>query len=157
MKKLLPWLLIAFAASLGAAAPREAQGEGGMVVIVNPSTRVDTLSGDRLEALFSLSQREWSSGQPAIPFNFAPGVPLRESFDRAVLGMNGDEVARFWIDRRIRGLGDSPRKVPSIALMLRVVAKLPGAIGYVPEEAVTRDVKVVARIVNGKVLPPNGR
>jgi hypothetical protein len=51
-------------------------------------------------------------------------------------------------------MGDSPRKVPSVALMLRVVAKLPGAIGYVPESMVTPDVKIVARVKDGRVLAP---
>jgi hypothetical protein len=158
MKKALPWLLLlVLVAWHGAIASRGLAADNRLVVIVHPGTRVQTLSADELEALFTLSQRAWPDGQPAIPFNFAPGAPLREQFDRVVLGMNGDEVARFWIDRRIRGLGDAPRKVPSVALMLRVVAKLPGALGYVPEDAVTHEVKVVARIVDGKLLAPNAR
>ena len=39
-------------------------------------------------------------------------------------------------------------------MIARLVAKLEGAIGYVPESLVARDVRVVARIRNGKVLPP---
>ncbi len=152
MRFLLPWLL---ALTLhGAFAPSTVTNQEPLVVIVNPATSASQLSADRLEAIFTLSQREWSGGQTVIPFNYAPGVGIRETFDRVVLGMNSEEVARFWIDRRIRGMGDSPRKVPTIALMLRVVAKLPGAIGYVPESAATPDVKVVALIKDGKVLTP---
>jgi hypothetical protein len=36
----------------------------------------------------------------------------------------------------------------------RLVAKLPGAIGYIPESFVTHEVRVLARIRNGKVLAP---
>ena len=52
-------------------------------------------------------------------------------FDRAVLGLEPEAVGPFWIDRRIRGESSPPRTVPSTDLLLRVVAKLPGAIAYV--------------------------
>ncbi|HEX2677671.1 MAG TPA: hypothetical protein VHM19_13560 [Polyangiales bacterium] len=125
-----------------------------LAVIVNPTSYSGPLSADRLEAVFTMSQRDWSPGKPIIPFNYSPGFTMRDTFDRAVLGMAPDEVARYWIDRRIRGLGDSPRKVPSVALMRRVVAKLPGAIGYVPVSAVLPDVRVVAWVKDGHVVSP---
>ena len=153
MKHVIPWLLFVLVQH-GALPSLAVANDEALAVIVNPSTRASSISSDRLEAIFSLSEREWSAGVPVIPFNYAPGTSLREQFDQAILGMGPDEVARFWIDRRIRGFGDSPRKVPSVALMLRVIAKLPGAIGYVPESAVTSDVTGIARIKNGKVLPP---
>ena len=52
-------------------------------------------------------------------------------------------------------LGLPPRHVAETGTILRVVEKLKGAIGYTPEElAKTANVKVVARIRQGKVLPP---
>jgi hypothetical protein len=44
--------------------------------------------------------------------------------------------------------------VPDEALMVRLVARLPGAIGVVSRSAVKGDVRVVARISKGQVLPP---
>ena len=68
--------------------------------------------------------------------------------------MDPDAVARFWLDRRVRSGSPPPRQAPDPVMIARLVAKLEGAIGYVPESLVARDVRVVARIRNGKVLPP---
>jgi hypothetical protein len=42
-------------------------------------------------------------------------------------------VARYWIERKIRGQGGPPRIIPSANLVARIVARVPGAIGYVVE------------------------
>jgi hypothetical protein len=123
-----------------------------LLVIANHGVRAEQLSAVQLEAIFTMSQRAWPGGDAIIPFNYPPGSVLRESFDRAVLRMDRDEVARFWIDRRIRGAGDAPRKVPTVALLLRIVANLPGAIGYVPSGPLPADVKLVARVSDGNVF-----
>jgi len=44
--------------------------------------------------------------------------------------------------------------VPDPALALRLVAKLPGAVAYVPDNLVNATVKVVARVANGTVVGP---
>jgi hypothetical protein len=62
---------------------------------------------------------------------------LRILFDKVVLGMTPDEVARHWVDQRIRGKGRPPRAVPDGALLKKVVRHFPGAIAYLPT-AMTR-------------------
>lgn len=155
MKASLTWLLPALAVFLGSSSRTIAE-DVPLLVIANPSVSASELSADKLEAIFTLSERQWPGGDTIIAFNYPPGSALRESFDRVVLRMGPDDVARFWIDRRIRGLGDSPRKVPTAALLLRIVANLRGAIGYVPDGPLPADVKLVARISAGKVQRVGG-
>jgi hypothetical protein len=71
------------------------------------------------------------AGHRYVPFNHPPLTRPRSVFDQAVLSMNPDEVARYWVDQRIRFGTRPPRTVPSIALLRQVLARLPGAIGYV--------------------------
>jgi hypothetical protein len=156
MRAPLTWLFPVLAI-LVCSSSRTVAEDQGLLVIVNPSVRASELSADQLEAIFTMSEREWPGGDAIIPFNYPPGSTLRERFDRTVLRMGPDEVARFWIDRRIRGTGDSPRKVPTVALLLRVIANLHGAIGYVPAGPIPADVKLVARVSAGKVLRAGGR
>ena len=94
-----------------------------------------------------------SAGSIAPLIRVLGGLPARTHFDRVVLGMTPDEVARFWIDRRIRGRGSPPTKAPKAATVLKVVAALAGAIGYVPQSQVGPGVKVVARVAQDKVIP----
>jgi hypothetical protein len=157
MLKRLTWLLSCAAFACALAGRVQAADDVTLLVIVHPRLQLNELSADRLEAIFTMSAREWPDGEPTVPYNYAPGSAYREAFDRGVLRMAPEEVARFWIDRRIRGMGDAPRKVPSVALMLRVVANLRGAIGYVPDGPLPPDVKVVARIAGGRVLHSGAR
>lgn len=88
------------------------------------------------------------SGLHVIPFNHPPGTFDRVGFDRVLFGMGPDEIGRFWIDQRIRGGEPPPRTIDSVSLLLRVVAALEGAIGYVREGFLAPDLKVVT--IDGK-------
>ena len=70
-----------------------------------------------------------------------------------VLDLEPDEMARYWIDARIRHGEEAPRTVAS-SLLVRVVARLGGSIGYVPAGEALSGVKIVARIERGRVVAP---
>jgi hypothetical protein len=82
-------------------------------------------------------------GQKLVPFNHPPNTPDRVAFDRIVLGMTPEEVGRYWIDQKIRGGDSPPRIIDSVALLVRVVGALPGAVAYVREGFSAPDLKVV--------------
>jgi hypothetical protein len=63
--------------------------------------------------------------------------------------MSADEVSQFWIERRIRGLPGPPRSVDSLSLLLRLIARLPGGIGYARPSQLAGDVRAIR--VNGKL------
>ena len=148
---LLTFLLLF--ASVGANS-LQAGNELTLEVIVHAGSPVKELSAYELEALFTRTQSRWGDGTAVIPFSFPMNSEARVLFDRVALRLNPDEVGRFWLDRRIRGLGLPPKQVPSAALMLQVVANLNGAVGYLPATRNHDGVRVVARIAGGKVLPP---
>lgn len=157
MRKLIALILYVtgFLFAVGAnAAPATHPATLSLDVIVHGACAADRLTAHELEALFTRTQTRWDDGTPVIPLSFAAGTDARALFDRVVLRLAPDEVGRFWLDRRIRGLGLPPRQVPSASLMQQVVANLPGAIGYAPSQPGRIGVKVVARIQQGKVVPP---
>ena len=157
MRKLIALMLYVtgclFAVGANAAPPSSAAALA-LDVFVHRSSTVTQLSAHELEALFTRMQTRWDDGSPVIPLSFAAGAEARVLFDRVVLRLGPDEVGRFWLDHRIRGLGLPPRQVPSATLMQQVVANLPGSIGYAPSQPGRTGVKVVARIQQGKVVPP---
>ena len=71
---------------------------------------------------------------------------MRDEFDRRALHLDPNEVARFWIDRRVRGGHPPPRQIPDAKTMLRVVASLETAVGYVMNSEADGSVRVVAEI-----------
>jgi ABC-type phosphate transport system substrate-binding protein len=127
---------------------------GGVIeiaVIVNAHNS-DSISKSDLEDIYLRKQAHWSSGDRIVPINLGPEHALRRQFDRVVLGMEPDEMARYWLDQRIRGGANAPRELDDPALVLRLVTRLDGAVGYVSATSDLRDVRVVAQIRNGKLL-----
>ena len=109
------WLLLV--ALLATAAPTAADPVR-LAVIVHPDTPVKKLSREQLEAIFTRSQRTWPGNRRIVPLNLRARTTVRVAFDRAVLLRDADEVARFWIDRRVRGGAPPPHQVRSAELMV---------------------------------------
>lgn len=84
--------------------------------------------------MFTTRKQSWSGGKRIVPFNFPPKHEVRVAFDQAVLEMDPDAVARYWIDRRIRGGNPPPKQVSNARMIVRLVEKLDGAIAYVPSD-----------------------
>lgn len=125
-----------------------------LLVVVNVANQARSLDRHELEALFTAAQTRWIGGVPVVPLNLPNGNPGRDAFDRVVLGLGRDQVGRFWIDRRVRGMGMPPKQVPDPNIAVRVVERINGAITYVPSGVSVERVRVVARVRQGRVMPP---
>jgi hypothetical protein len=125
-----------------------------LAVVVAKASPVQELTVAELRRIFTSEGDSDSSGQRYVPFNHPPHTTDRMSFDQAVLGMSADDVSQFWIERRIKGLPGPPRSVDSLSLLLRLIARLPGGIGYARPAQLTGEVRAVR--VNGK-LPSDAR
>jgi ABC-type phosphate transport system substrate-binding protein len=142
-------LLSLSAACLAAGSPHLASATGvELAVIVNTRNKQALTTAD-LEAIFRATRRHWTDGEPITAFNLIAGSAERSSFDRAVLGLSPEEVARYWIDRRIRGGDPPPRSVASAALVVRLIAQLKTGIGYVPPSLLADGVRPTAWIRKG--------
>ena len=62
-----------------------------------------SLSRDQLKSIFQTRTTRLPTGEKAAPVNLPQGGSLRVGFDQAVLGLGPDQVARYWVDRKIRG------------------------------------------------------
>lgn len=140
--------------SAGLASTTAWAGVSELIVVVHPSVARNAVDELELEAIFTTSKRFWSGSQSIVPFNLPARGEERVLFDRAVLRMDPDEVGRFWLDRRVRGGPPPPRQAPDALTLVRLVARLEGAIGYAPVGLPLSDVRVVARIREGKVVRP---
>jgi hypothetical protein len=125
---------------LGGSARAEARK---LVVVVAKGSSVTNISHGDLKRCF-LGEPVAAGGKALVPFNAAPNTPDRAGFDKAVLGMTPNEVGKFWVERKIRGQSGAPRALPSVAHIVKVAAKFPGAISYVPADQLTGEIQAVA-------------
>jgi len=120
-----------------------------LAVLVARSSAVQDLSMTALRRVFINEGDTDPSDQRYVPFNHPPHTTDRMAFDKLVLGMSADEVSQFWIERKIRGMPGPPRSVDSLSLLLRVISRLPGAIGYARSSKIAGEVRAIR--VNGKL------
>jgi len=150
----LAWLVLGFCCALLCLLPsaeRSARASDRVIlaVVVARGSAVQDLSLSQVKRIFTNEGDTDSSGQRYVPFNHPPHTTDRAAYDQIVLGMSADEVSQFWIERKIRGLAGPPRSVDSLSLLLRVIARLPGAIGYARPSQLAGDVRAIR--VNGKL------
>jgi ABC-type phosphate transport system substrate-binding protein len=130
-------------------------GPDDIVVIVNPQNPIAAIDSGDLRPIFQTTKTSWgNSAGDAMPLNLPDDNPLRQEFDKAVLGLDPDRVARYWQDRKIRGGARPPVKVSSTSAVVKGVAAKTGAVGYVKASEANATVKVVARVVDGKLRGP---
>ena len=126
--------------------PRAATSSSPMVVIVSAHSKLRDISRSMLKRIFMGEVTEFD-GVRFVPLNYTVENPMRASFDEVMLGLKGDAVGRYWVDRRIRGQGMPPRTVPTSSVVRVAVAKLRGAVGYI--RAAELDSSVRALTIDG--------
>lgn len=133
-------LLLLFAVAAMPAPPLRSQPappRRAIMVIVAASSPVDELSLEELRRIFVGDTRALR------PLNLPAGTPERSGIDFVLLGRGSDDVARYWIDRKIRGHGGPPRSIPNARLVGKIIARLPGTIGYIAEGPLPPGVKAL--------------
>lgn len=139
---------------VGAPARRSEAAEVTLVVIVNKANPATSIGASELRPIFQTTKTSWGSGGGVTPFNLPVDSGPRREFDQAVLGLDPERASRYWKDRKIRGGARAPKQLPTAAAVLAAVAADPSAIGYVSASDVNTTVKVVAKIVKGKLATP---
>jgi hypothetical protein len=147
---LASWIILLAAlitAASGASVSAE-QNKTRLAVVVAQNSPLEELSIHDLKHLYMGDQILGPGGKKLIPIAMRPGSSERSAFEQAVLGMNPERIASYWIDRKIRGQSGPPTSVDTADVLRRVVSKLDGGIGYVPEGEVRDFLKVVR--IDGK-------
>ena len=119
-----------------------------LVVVVQKSSPLSALSLQELKRLYSGEHITDADGKKLIPLNQPMASSERVGFDRLVFKMTPDEIGRFWIDRKIRGQTAAPRAVAPRELLIKAVAALAGAVGYMREGEIDARLKVLT--IDGK-------
>jgi ABC-type phosphate transport system substrate-binding protein len=120
-------LVISFAGFLSVTCAWAAEG---LSVIAHSGFPVASVASDELSRIF-LGKTQRLAGLAVNPVNKESGSPERSAFDQRIHHMNEEAMKQFWLAARIKGEGHPPRSLQSDAAVLRYVASVPGAIGYV--------------------------
>jgi hypothetical protein len=149
-RDILKWSAAAAVAALCESAARCAHADAPrLALVVARQSPLQQLSRFELKKLYLGAHIVDPSGERIIPFNQSANAPDRLAFEQKVLGMSPDQVASYWIDRKIRGQSGAPKAAGSPELVQKVVSKVEHSIAYVRLEQVRPEVRVIA--IDGKL------
>jgi len=135
-------------AALGAAVllivPSHAAAQPEFVVVVNKENPIKSISLNDLRRIFMKQMRMWPHGESIVPVDWDATSEIRQEFSRRILGRSVREMAEYWVQQSIAQGLSPPSTQRSARAVLRFVASVPGAVSYVPAEAVDDTVKTIA-------------
>lgn len=111
------------------------------VVITHPSSPIEKLTKSQLKAIYLKQRRFWGDTK-LTTLNLPPEDHLRKAFENNVLKMDQDQLDSYWMKQHYKG-HRPPYRVESVKSMIMFVKKVEGAIGYIPQSAVTDEIKVI--------------
>lgn len=118
-----------------------------VVIIANKSVPLTEMRTKELVRVYSMQQQRWADGSKVVLFNLKSGDVLKDRFFH-FLGMKPIDLRKIWLRMQLTGEGKAPTAVETQNDMLKRVAAVPGAIGYVSTSKVDNSVKIISIIEN---------
>jgi ABC-type phosphate transport system substrate-binding protein len=113
------------------------------VIIVNPSSKVSTVSKAELREIFSGASTNFKDGSRAVPV-ILKGGPTHVEFLKTYIGRNDAAFRAAFRAVVFAGQGTMPMVFDTEAALTDYVAATPGTIGYVSKSANIEKVKAIA-------------
>ncbi|MFB6249932.1 MAG: hypothetical protein ABEL97_15330 [Salinibacter sp.] len=115
-----------------------------VAVIAHQEVPLDQIDAGTLEDIYLLEQGKWDDGSQIVRFNLETDDAVKTTFFR-YLGQEVSDVKKVWLRKKLSGAAQPPEEVSSDQIVDKV-SSTSGAIGYVPADAATDAVKVIATI-----------
>lgn len=111
-------------------------------VVVNQSVPVQTITLNKIRAIFTMRQKFWPGGEPIKVFTLADQDPIHKKFTKNKLQMFPHQLRRVWDRMVYSGTGRAPVVLENEQQMLDKVANTPHAIGYLSKEPENEQIRV---------------
>lgn len=111
--------------------------------VVNSALTQTSVSRNGLSAIFRMRLRQWQDGSPITVFVLRDNNPLHKRFCKQVLNVFPHQMRRSWNKLVFSGTGQAPVTVASKEEMVDKIASTPGAIGYLSDEDITENIKIL--------------
>jgi ABC-type phosphate transport system substrate-binding protein len=144
--KSLAWLVLI---TLAVSAPAGAGADTSVAVIVNQSSSVRDLSLRDLEKMLKVEKQYWDDGKKVYLVLQESGSAEKEIIREKLLRMSESDIKKLMLAKLFRGdITALPKTLSSRASVVKFVATIPNAIGYVDVSAVDPSVRVLR--IDGK-------
>ena len=114
-----------------------------LVVIVNLSSGVSSLSQQEATSLFMGRQKRLVSGLVALPVEPVDDPQLRSRFYQLLVNVPLPQIREYWARMYFSGQAQPPRQAKNADEVIEIVLANRGAIGFVEQTKLDRRVKAV--------------
>ena len=101
------------------------------------------MTNNQLRRIYSMRQVRWSDGKPITVFVLPSQHPTHQRFSKDVLRLFPYQLDRIWNKLTFSGLGLRPVVVHSEKELMKKIASVPGAIGYIENSEEVNNVVII--------------
>lgn len=102
-----------------------------IVVIVNESNPLPSITKDQLRDFFLKKTKSWPDGSPVKFFDRREESKERTHFLKFYIERSPREVETFWIGQKLYTGHSAPTQVNNDSMTMALISRFPGAISYV--------------------------
>lgn len=134
---------VAIAVWIGFAMLASAAGSEDYKIIVHPGNPATAIDRQFLRDAYLRKTNDWAGGAEILPIDLTARYSVRERFGHDVLKKTPSQLKNYWNQQIFSGKGVPPPEADTADSVVSYVLANPGAVGYVPLDADTREAKVI--------------
>lgn len=116
-----------------------------LAVVVNSQSPISSLTENEVRQLFT-GQIKTLSGLRIEPLDMPSGSAIRNRFYAALMGRSPEQMRAYWTRLIFTGQGKPPQEAVNQDELARLLQQSPTTIGYLPDDQVPADTRVVFRL-----------
>lgn len=113
----------------------------GDVAVVSKNSSINSIDKMTLVDIYKLDVLKWSNGNKVSVFFYKEESLCAHFFD--AIGTSAKALKKLWLKKTLTGEASAPTLVEGIDAMINAVKADKNAIGFMPEDKVTPDLKVI--------------
>jgi ABC-type phosphate transport system substrate-binding protein len=118
------------------------KGEG-FYIIVNVNNTIDSVTVNQLSRIFNKKAKKFENDMASLPVAQKSTRFVTEIFNRTILKKNAKQLKYYWARKMFSGSNKPPKALASDTEVVKFVASVKNAVGYVSEIPKNKNVKVI--------------
>ena len=122
----------------------ESEFNSELFIIVNVENSIDHMSVNQLGRIFSKKVKKFDNEMESLPVAQKNSRAVTLIFNKYVLKKNAQQLKYYWARKMFSGSSKPPKSLASDMEVIKFVASVKNAVGYVSKEPKNKKVKVIA-------------
>jgi len=114
-----------------------------LFIIVNVKNSIDHMSANQLGRIFSKKVKKFDNEMASLPVAQKSSRAVTVHFNKYVLKKNAQQLKYYWARKMFSGSSKPPKSLASDMEVIKFVASVKNAVGYISKKPKNKKVKVI--------------